>query len=80
MLQFLWLFFHVTRLLLIVEPCHLASVEVSMRRMRACVRDGVPPICQASAVLCPDALGHTADAPHKTPSVEAGQRDKCRTV
>lgn len=28
MLQFLWLFFHVTRLLLIVEPCHTASVEV----------------------------------------------------
>lgn len=30
MLQFLWLFFHVTRLLLIIEPCHTASVEVSM--------------------------------------------------
>lgn len=28
MLQFLWLLFHLLRLLLIVEPCHLTSIEV----------------------------------------------------
>lgn len=33
-LQILWIIFHVARLLLIVEPCHLVATEVKLEHVR----------------------------------------------